>query len=104
MEDIRGSDSASCHVARSGNRISVIALEDPTSEENPMLRKLTLAVAAAGALALAALTPAPSEAAGIFLSRDLGSTVETPVEQVRCWHRRYHSGWRCHRRWNSYWW
>jgi hypothetical protein len=69
-----------------------------------MLRKFALAVVAAGALALAALTPAPSEAAGIFLSRDLGSTVENPVEQVRCWHRRYGSRWRCHHRWNSVWW
>ena len=68
-----------------------------------MLRKLALVVAAAGALALAALTPAPSEAAGVFLSRDLGLTVESPVEQVRCWHRRHWSRWRCHRRWESYW-
>ena len=69
-----------------------------------MLKKLALVVAAAGALALAALTPAPSEAAGVFLGRDLGSTVETPVEQVRCWHRPYSSRWRCHRKWDSYWW
>ena len=69
-----------------------------------MLRKLALVVATAGALALAALTPAPSEAAGVFLSRDLGAAVDTPVEEVRCWHRRHSSRWRCHRRWESYWW
>jgi hypothetical protein len=69
-----------------------------------MLRKLALVVAASGALAIAALTPVPSEAAGVFVGRNLGSTVETPVEQVRCWHRRYGSGWRCYRRWNSVWW
>jgi hypothetical protein len=69
-----------------------------------MLRKLALVVAATGALAIAALAPAPSEAAGVFVGRDLGPAVETPVEQVRCWHRRYGSGWRCHRRWNSVWW
>jgi len=69
-----------------------------------MLRKLALVAVAAGALGFAALSSAPSsEAAGLFVGRDLGSTVQSPVEQVRCWHRRYHSGWRCHRRWNSRW-
>jgi hypothetical protein len=92
------------HVIRNGNRIRLTEFSVRTSEEISMLRKFALVVAALGALALTALMPAPSEAAGVFLGRDLGSTVENPVEQVRCWHRRYGSHWRCHRRWNSFWW
>ena len=69
-----------------------------------MLRTFALVVAAAGGLALATLAPAPSEAAGVFLGRDLGSAVENPVQEVRCWHRRNWSRWRCHRRWESRWW
>ncbi|HMN51243.1 MAG: hypothetical protein KF794_14220 [Xanthobacteraceae bacterium] len=66
-----------------------------------MLRKFALAVAAAGALGLAATaTPA---AAGAFTGLKAPS-VESNTIDARCYHRRHWSGWRCyrhHRRWRS---
>lgn len=71
------------------------------------MRKLTLALAAVGAIGLAA-TSTPANA-GFFTGLKAPETNAGAVEvQRRCYHRRYSSRWRCHRvhsRWQSrhYW-
>ena len=67
------------------------------------MKNLVLALAAAGAIALAA--PVPSSAAPVIGLKMAPVTDAGPVEvRRRCWHRRYSSRWRCHlahRRWES---
>jgi hypothetical protein len=66
-----------------------------------MLRKLILAAAAAGALAL---SPVTTEAAGVFLTPGSAPAVGSDVVPVRrCWHNAWNSRWRCHRH-RRYWW
>ncbi len=72
------------------------------------MRNLMLALAAAGAIGLAA-TATPAQA-GFFTGLKTPA-VESNVVDVRCHHRRWSSRWRCHRggwhrRWQSrrYWW
>ena len=69
-----------------------------------MFRKLILIAAAAGALALGSLSPATTEAAGVFLAPGNAPTVNFDVMPVRrCWHNGWSSRWRCHRH-RRYWW
>ena len=68
------------------------------------MRTLTLALAAAGAIALA--VPASSVAASPISGLKIAPQTDAgPVEvQRRCYHRRHSSRWRCHhvhRRWES---
>jgi hypothetical protein len=69
------------------------------------MRNLTLALAAAGAIGLAA-TATPANA-GFFTGLKTPA-VESNTIDARCYHRRHWSGWRCYRRhgrWRSrhYW-
>ncbi|MBX3512559.1 MAG: hypothetical protein KIT15_00950 [Xanthobacteraceae bacterium] len=58
------------------------------------MRKLVLALAAAGFLGLAATaTPASAGVSGLTTP-----SVETNTVQARCYHRRWSSRWRCFRR------
>jgi hypothetical protein len=69
-----------------------------------MFRKLVLAAAAAGALALGSLSPATTEAAGVFLAPGSAPVVESDVIRVRrCWHNAWSSRWHCHPH-RRYWW
>ena len=70
------------------------------------MRNLALAIAAAGAIGLAA-TATPANAG--FFTGLRTPAVESNTIDARCYHRRHWSGWRCtrrvHNRWRSrhYW-
>lgn len=63
------------------------------------MRKLMLALAAAGALGLA--TSAVPANAGVFTGLQMPEVESNLIDvQRRCHHRRWSSRWRCHRRWH----
>lgn len=64
------------------------------------MKNFTLALAAAGAITLAA-SAAPANA-GFFTGLKTPS-VESNVIDARCWHRRVSSRWVCQRGWHRRW-
>lgn len=57
------------------------------------MRKLLLALAAVGAIGVAASATPASAAPAMGLTKP---QVESNAVDVRCWHRRHRSSWRCH--------